>query len=182
MNQLISIRDFPASWIRTYHSTISLSQTSPVARLPIIVFTGSIAPNFVISSLKGTRTHHYARRYQLLLRASGFPVQSGGSQREADTTSIARALHGPVVYMAHGVPGFKSHLPHYGDSRRKYSPIGTIMSNFSDQPISAGRTVEGQSFAIHASFAERIECTQQPYDATLPRRYTYTRGETKTRF
>lgn len=75
---------------------------------------------------------YFISLYQLLLCVSLHTSTAGISEKL--TPQITRVLHESVVYMAHGVPGFKS--PTTSDSRRKYSSIGTIISNFGDQPIS----------------------------------------------
>lgn len=99
-----------------------------------------------------------------LLRVS---LCTAGSSEKL-TPQVARALHEPVVYMAHGVPGFKSRLPHYGRFSAKVLSDQYYNIQLRRPAYITGRTVEGQRFATRL-LRRCIECIEPSRMISLQR-------------
>lgn len=98
------------------HITSYLRWTSR-SRSPCRIGSSSVLSDVMVNEADyPPRVLTFASRLSASLSCA-FPVRRG--IREKLTPQVARALHGPVVYMAHGVPEFKSHLPHYGQLSAK---------------------------------------------------------------
>lgn len=91
-------------------------------------------------------------RYLLYIALSASPLcaslyTSTAGISEKLTPQVTRVLHESVVYMAHGVPGFKSRVPHYGRFSAKVLFDRHYNIQLRRPTYITGRTVEGQRFA-----------------------------------
>lgn len=193
VNHLINIRDL-ASFVVSHVSLPTsgachghVPHPVEVSPIKVTLFSRKATSEFqpsVSYSPFGVISSFFFFFFFLFSSARFLDVEPGGISPR-NWHQVARALHGPVVYMAHGVPGFKSHLPHYGRlSAKVLSDRYSIMSNFGPAYIT-GRTVEGQPFARYASFrcvvASRTRLSSMEEDHLLEIIGTILRlGDTRT--